>query len=262
MKYTKLGCSGVVVSKIALGTMYFGDETSEGDAFAILDAFVEAGGNLIDTANVYAGGKSELVIGHWLASRPNDITDCVVLATKGRTATWARRQRGRALPAQSAPRPQRVLAQPRRRDRGPLSVSRLGHADADGGDAGVSGRRRSRRQNPLCRPLEFHRVGSSAFCLSSSARGDGVQPPVTLQPQYSLLPREIEWEIVPAALHNGLGLLPWSPLAGGFLTGKYRRGLRPARIPERDPRRRSTNRRPRNMPTLIATGRQSTPSCA
>jgi aryl-alcohol dehydrogenase (NADP+) len=52
----------------------------------------------------------------------------------------------------------------------------------------------------------------------------GVQVPVTLQPQYSLLSREIEWEIVPAALHNGIGLLPWSPLAGGFLSGKYERG--------------------------------------
>ena len=56
----------------------------------------------------------------------------------------------------------------------------------------------------------------------------GVQPPVTLQPQYSLLSREIEWEIVPAALYNGLGLLPWSPLAGGFLAGKYERGSAPA----------------------------------
>jgi len=52
----------------------------------------------------------------------------------------------------------------------------------------------------------------------------GVQVPVTLQPQYSLLSREIEWEVIPAALHNGIGLLPWSPLAGGFLTGKYQRG--------------------------------------
>jgi aryl-alcohol dehydrogenase-like predicted oxidoreductase len=52
----------------------------------------------------------------------------------------------------------------------------------------------------------------------------GVEVPVTLQPQYSLLSREIEWEVIPAALHNGVGLLPWSPLAGGFLTGKYQRG--------------------------------------
>ncbi len=85
MMYTKLGSSGTAVSKIALGTMYFGDETPQDEAFAILDAFVEAGGNLIDTADVYAAGRSEEVIGRWFASRPNDITDRVVLATKGRT---------------------------------------------------------------------------------------------------------------------------------------------------------------------------------
>jgi hypothetical protein len=63
--------------------------------------------------------------------------------------------------------------------------------------------------------------------IVSTAKAMGLQVPVTLQPQYSLLSREIEWEIVPAALHNGIGLLPWSPLARGFLTGKYQRGGTP-----------------------------------
>jgi aryl-alcohol dehydrogenase-like predicted oxidoreductase len=63
--------------------------------------------------------------------------------------------------------------------------------------------------------------------IVSTAKAMGVQVPVTLQPQYSLLSRGIGWEIVPAALHNGIGLLPWSPLAGGFLTGKYHRGGTP-----------------------------------
>jgi aryl-alcohol dehydrogenase (NADP+) len=77
---------------------------------------------------------------------------------------------------------------------------------------------------------KIHYVGLSNFTgwqlqlIISTAKAMGVQVPVTLQPQYSLLSREIEWEIVPAALHNGIGLLPWSPLAGGFLTGKYQRG--------------------------------------
>src|SRR5271163_2969282 len=64
--------------------MYFGSETPEAGAFAILDTFVEAGGNLIDTANVYVGGVSEEIIGRWFAARPRDVTDRVVLATKGR----------------------------------------------------------------------------------------------------------------------------------------------------------------------------------
>jgi len=65
MLYRKLGNTGVAVGKIALGTMYFGSETPEEDAFAILDTFVEAGGNLVDTANVYVGGVSEQIIGRW-----------------------------------------------------------------------------------------------------------------------------------------------------------------------------------------------------
>src|SRR6476619_7289190 len=63
--------------------------------------------------------------------------------------------------------------------------------------------------------------------IVSTAKAMGLQVPVTLQPQYSLLSREIEWEIVPAALHNGIGLLPWSPLARGFLTGKYQQDVKP-----------------------------------
>jgi len=81
---------------------------------------------------------------------------------------------------------------------------------------------------------KIHYVGLSNFTgwqlqlFVSTSKAMSLQPPVTLQPQYSLLSREIEWEIVPAALYNGLGLLPWSPLAGGFLTGKYQRGEAPA----------------------------------
>jgi aryl-alcohol dehydrogenase (NADP+) len=77
---------------------------------------------------------------------------------------------------------------------------------------------------------KIHYIGLSNFTgwqlqlIVSTAKAMGVQVPVTLQPQYSLLSREIEWEVIPASLYNGIGLLPWSPLAGGFLTGKYQRG--------------------------------------
>src|ERR1700735_1198561 len=84
MLHRKLGNTGIAVSKIALGTMYFGSETPEEDAFAILDTFAEAGSNLIDTADVYVGGLSEQIIGRWFAARPRDVTDRVVLASKGR----------------------------------------------------------------------------------------------------------------------------------------------------------------------------------
>ena len=84
MLQRKLGNTGIAVSKLALGTMYFGSETPELDAFAILDTFVEAGGNLIDTADAYVGGASEEIIGRWFTARPKDVTDRVVLASKGR----------------------------------------------------------------------------------------------------------------------------------------------------------------------------------
>jgi aryl-alcohol dehydrogenase (NADP+) len=226
MRYTKLGSSGTVVSKIALGTMYFGDETPEEDAFAILDAFMETGGNLVDTANVYVGGKSEQVIGRWLAARPSDLTDRVVLATKGRSrsgpevneAGLSRRNLHRVLNA---------------------SLRRLGVETID-----LYQLHASDMHTPMEETLAFlddairagkiHYVGLSNFTgwelqlFVSTAKSMGVPAPVTLQPQYSLLSREIEWEIVPAALYNGLGLLPWSPLAGGFLAGKYKRGSVPA----------------------------------
>ena len=79
-----MGNSGCAVSELFLGTMTFGTETDEAGAHAQLDRFVEAGGNFVDTADVYTAGASEEIIGRWLADRPVDVTDSVVLATKGR----------------------------------------------------------------------------------------------------------------------------------------------------------------------------------
>jgi aryl-alcohol dehydrogenase-like predicted oxidoreductase len=81
MKYRNLPGTGTSVSNFALGAMGFGTETEEADAFAILDRFIDANGNLVDTSNVYGGGLSEKIIGRWFASRPVNITDRVVLAT-------------------------------------------------------------------------------------------------------------------------------------------------------------------------------------
>ena len=90
MQYRNLGSSGTLVSTLALGTMNFGtDATPEEDAFAQLDAFIDAGGNLIDTADVYNGGIAEATVGRWVAARPADVTDHAVIATKARTRTGA-----------------------------------------------------------------------------------------------------------------------------------------------------------------------------
>ena len=87
MEYRPLGRSGAAVSSLCLGTMTFGAESSEEVAHAQLDAFVAAGGTLVDTADVYSAGVSEEIIGRWFADRPADVTERVVLATKGRFPT-------------------------------------------------------------------------------------------------------------------------------------------------------------------------------
>src|SRR3954452_13118549 len=84
MDYRTLGRSGCAVSNLCLGTMTFGAESDEATSHALLDAFCEAGGTLVDTADVYSGGVSEEIIGRWFASRPAEVTQRVVLATKGR----------------------------------------------------------------------------------------------------------------------------------------------------------------------------------
>ncbi|KQT89192.1 dehydratase [Marmoricola sp. Leaf446] len=225
MRYRTLGHSGCSVSELCLGTMTFGAETDEAGSHAQLDRFVEAGGTLVDTADVYSAGVSEEIIGRWWAERPTDVTDRVVLATKGRFPTGtgpndvgtSRRHLTRALDA---------------------SLARLGveHVDlyqAHAWDPHTPLEETLRTLDSFVRSGKVGYYGFSNFSgwqLTKAvhlARALGLAAPVTLQPQYSLIVREIEWEIVPAALDASMGLLPWSPLGGGWLTGKYDRDQRP-----------------------------------
>ena len=225
MDYRTLGLSGCAVSTLCLGTMTFGTETDEDGSHRQLDTFVEAGGTLVDTANVYSGGASEEIIGRWFAARPADMTDGVVLATKGRfpmgsgpnASGLSRRQLGQALDA---------------------SLTRLEREHVDlyqvhAFDAWTPLEETLRTLDGFIREGKIGYYGLSNFTgwqLTKAvhvARALGLNEPVTLQPQYSLIVREIEWEIVPAARDAGLGLLPWSPLGGGWLSGKYRRDQRP-----------------------------------
>src|SRR5229473_7370861 len=228
MDYRLLGGSGCAVSSLCLGTMTFGAETDETVAHQQLDRFVEAGGTLVDTADVYGDGRSEEIIGRWFASRPADVTEPVVLATKGRFA------RGGDDSPNAAGLSARHLT--RALD---ASLRRLGLEAVD--------LYQVHAYDPLT-PLEetlrtldqFTRAGKVRYWGLSNFTGWqltkavhlatalNVAGPVTLQPQYSLLARETEWEIVPAAADASLGLLPWSPLGGGWLSGKYRRDQRPA----------------------------------
>ncbi len=225
MQYRPLGRSGTSVSSLCLGTMTFGDESSEEVAHAQLDAFVEAGGTLVDTADVYSAGAAEAIVGRWLASRPAELRDRVVLATKGR------------FPMAEEPN---GLGNSRRHLRRALdaSLSRLGvdHVDLYQLHAWDP-------LTPLEESLRFlddavsaGKVGYPGLSNFTAwqvqkavdlAEHRNLAVPVTLQPSYSLLVRDVEFEIVPACLHNGLGLLPWGPLGGGWLSGKYTRDQRP-----------------------------------
>jgi aryl-alcohol dehydrogenase-like predicted oxidoreductase len=226
MDYRTLGGSGCAVSSLCLGTMTFGTETDEAVAHQQLDLFIEAGGTLVDTADVYTHGVAEEFIGRWFARRPADVTEPVVLATKGRFgmddspngAGLSARHLTRALDA---------------------SLRRLGLESVDlyqvhAYDALTPMEETLRTLDRFIQAGKIRYYGLSNFTgwqLTKAvhlARALNVAGPVTLQPQYSLLAREIEWEIVPAVIDAGLGMLPWSPLGGGWLSGKYRRDQRPA----------------------------------
>src|SRR6195952_378802 len=225
MEYRLLGNSGCAVSRLTLGTMTFGAESSEEIAREQLDVFMAAGGTLIDTADVYSSGVSEQIVGRWLADRPADIKDQVVLATKGR------------FPMGDGPNDlgltrrhlQRAIDDSLRR----LGVDCVDLYQVHSWDPLTPIAETLRTLDGFVRQGKIRYIGLSNFTgwqvqkAMATAAALGLEPPVTLQPQYSLLVRELEWEIVPSCLDAGLGLLPWSPLGGGWLTGEYTRDARP-----------------------------------
>ena len=225
MRYRNLGSSGCAVSELCLGTMTFGNETDEPGSHAQLDRFLEVGGTFVDTADVYSRGISESIIGRWLADRPSDVTDRVVLATKGRFP-MGEDVNDHGLSSRHLTR---ALDDSLRR----LGVETVDLYQAHAWDALTPLEETLRTFDGFVRAGKIRYYGLSNFTgwqltkAVLTARALGLAEPVTLQPQYSLLVREIEWEVVPAALDAGLGLLPWSPLGGGWLTGKYTRDERP-----------------------------------
>ena len=225
MEYRTLGHSGCTVSVVALGTMTFGAESSEEVSHAQLDRFFEVGGTLVDTADVYTEGTSEEIIGRWLSRQDPTLRDQVVLATKGRFATGS----GSNDVGLSRKHLSAALDASLRR----LGVDRVDLYQVHASDPLTPLEETMQFLDDAVRAGKVHYVGLSNFTGWQTQRAVAIAerhswtPPVSLQPQYNLLAREIEWEIVPAAIANGLGLLPWSPLGGGWLTGKYTRSERP-----------------------------------
>lgn len=211
---------GPPLSRLALGTMTFGAETGEDEAFRQLDRFVAAGGTLLDTADVYGDGASEEIIGRWWADRrPTG----VLLATKGRFAP----------PGGSAGASREGL-----RHALAGSLRRLGREDVDlylvhGWDpdtpvAETLAVLTDAVEQGLVRQVGWSNVtGWQLQLVLGTAEAGGFVRPVVVQPQYNLLDRGIELEVLPCSLAAGLAVTPWSPLGGGWLTGKYAADARP-----------------------------------
>ena len=224
MDYRTLGNSGTVVSTLCLGTMTFGAESDEQVAHDQLDRFLEQGGNFLDTADVYADGESETIIGRWLAAR-SGARDRMVIATKGRFATGD----GPNGVGLSRVRLTRALEASLRR----LGVETIDLYQAHAWYPLTPLEETLRFFDDAVRAGKVHYVGVSNFIgwqLEKAAlltRHLGLAPIVTLQPQYNLLQRAVEFELTQVCVNERIGILPWSPLGGGWLTGKYRRDVAP-----------------------------------
>lgn len=223
MESRALGTSNLEVSVFGIGTMTFGAEADEETSHAILDRYYQAGGRFIDTADVYSRGVSEEIIGRWLDE--TGLRDEMVIATKARFPMGGPDMRGAG-----APYLERAIE---------ASLQRLGTETIDlyqmhAWDPDVPIEETLGALDSFVKTGKARAIGVSNYTgwqierTVQTARINGWAPIVSLQPQYNLLARDIELEILPSSLENGLGLLPWSPLGGGWLTGKYSRQSRPS----------------------------------
>jgi len=221
-RYRPLGRSGLIVSSLALGTMTFGVARwgmERSDAEAVFDAYVEAGGNLIDTADVYASGGGETMLGEIIAER--GIRDDLVLATKSGFAAG----RGPSAGGNGSKHIHAALEGSLRR----LKTDYIDLYWIHVWDSVTPPEELLETMSALVRSGRIRYWGMSntpawyVARIVTLAAASGRPGPIALQYFYSLVSREIEAEHVPLALDTGLGVMPWSPLAYGFLTGKYDR---------------------------------------
>lgn len=220
--YRTLGRSGLAVSPLALGTMTFGTErwgVSQDDARAIFDAYVDQGGNFVDTADIYSGGTSEEMLGQFLIEA--GARDRIVLATKAGfgAADFVHSGGNGAKHVHAA-----LDASLRRLQTDYVDLYWL-HV----WDMVTPAEEVLQTMAALVRSGKVRYWGLSnapawyVAKLATLAAAHALPAPIGLQYEYSLIERGVEQEHLPAAADLGLGLLPWSPLGGGFLTGKYRR---------------------------------------
>jgi aryl-alcohol dehydrogenase-like predicted oxidoreductase len=220
MNYRYMGRTGLKVSELCLGAMTFGRESSEEVSHQMLDRFVAAGGNFIDTADVYTRGVSEEVTGRWLKKQRRDD---LVIATKVR------------FPMGEGPND---LGLSRKHMMAGIegSLRRLGTDYVDlyqvhCWDFGTPLEETLNTLDTLVRSGKVRYIGASNYSgwqlqkAVDISKQMGWEPFTCLQPLYNLLDRKVELELAPVCQNEGLGIIPWSPLRGGWLSGKYRRGM-------------------------------------
>jgi aryl-alcohol dehydrogenase-like predicted oxidoreductase len=220
MEYRYLGKTGLKVSELCLGAMTFGRETDEETSHQILDRFIDTGANFIDTADVYSRGISEEIVGRWLKDKSRDN---LVIATKVR------------FPMGEGPNDvgisrKHILAGVENSLRR-LQTDYIDLYQVHCWDKGTPLEETLSTLDSLVKSGKVRYIGVSNFngwqlqkALDLS-RKMGWEPFSCLQPQYNLLCRSTEWELIPVCQNEGLGIIPWSPLRGGWLSGKYRREM-------------------------------------
>ncbi|MBI2913807.1 MAG: aldo/keto reductase, partial [Chloroflexi bacterium] len=232
MKLVRLGATDLQISNLCLGAMQFGWTADERSAFAVMDAFVAAGGNFLDTADVYSrwapgnpGGISEEIIGRWLKAREN--RDRMVIATKLRGRMWDGPD-GEGLGRAHI---QRALADSLRR----LQVETIDLYQCHWPDENTPIEETLTVFAELIASGKVRYIGASNYTASQleealgAADVKGLATFVSLQPHYNLVHRgEFEGNLADLCEREGIAVIPYSPLAGGFLTGKHRRGEDPA----------------------------------
>jgi len=222
LEYRRLGSTGLMVSELCLGCMTFGRELDEAGSKEIIARFLDEGGNFLDTADVYERGVSEEITGRALKEVPRED---VVLATKVR------------FPMGDGPNDV-GLSRKHVTAGCDASLKRLGidHIDlyqVHCWDAATPLEETLSALTDLVRAGKVRYIGVSNFTAWQLMKSlytselHGFEKFVSLQPQYSLVERNIENEVLPVCREEGLGVIPWSPLGGGFLSGKYSRDERP-----------------------------------
>jgi aryl-alcohol dehydrogenase-like predicted oxidoreductase len=238
MDYTRLGRTGLRVSRLCLGTMNFGPHTGEADSHAIMDRALEQGVNFFDTANVYGWkkgeGVTEQIVGRWFASGGGR-RERTVIATKvyGGMGDWPNDSR---LSALHIVRACEASLQRLKTDR--IDLYQMHHIDRDTPWDEIW-----QAMETLVAQGKVIYVGSSNFAgwhiaqASEAARARHFLGLVSEQSLYNLLDRTIELEVIPACQHYGLGLIPWSPLKGGILGGvleKQQQGRRASEFAQKN----------------------------